>query len=164
MYVLLGSLVAAMCMIIPGVSGSMILMIFGIYSMVISAISNLTKSFLDSFLILVPVGIGVILGIVFGAKLIDLCIKKLPQMTYFAIIGLMLGSPLVIFMKFRSESLAAAEASGVNHFTASPLNLTLSAAAMLIGFAIALFFGSEKLRSKFRRKKQPDPAPKNSAR
>lgn len=140
-----GSAVAAMCMIIPGVSGSMILMIFGIYATIINAISDLTKHFMDSAMILLPSGLGIIFGIIFGAKVIDLCIKKFPQMTYFAIIGLMLGSPLVIFMKFQSQSSAAE----VNNFLFTPVNITVSAAVCLVGFAIAIIFGSDKLKAKF---------------
>ncbi len=147
MYMFFGSAVAAMCMIIPGVSGSMILMVFGLYASVISAISDLTKHFMDSCMILLPVGLGVIFGIVFGAKLIDICIKRFPQMTFFAIIGLMLGSPLVIFMKFQAQS----QTQEVSNFTFTPVNITVSVVVALIGLAIALFFGSDKLKEKFRK-------------
>ena len=155
-YMLLSSTVAAMCMIIPGVSGSMILMIFGIYSTVIGAISGLTKHFMQSCITLIPVGIGVIIGIVFGAKVIDICIKRFPQMTYFAIIGLMLGSPLVIFMKFQAESaaLAKADPNFTNNFVFTPVNITVSAIVFVIGLAIALFFGSEKIKAKFEKKNE----------
>lgn len=154
-YFFISSAVAAMCMIIPGVSGSMILMIFGIYATVIGAISGLTKEFMNSFLILIPVGLGVIVGIVFGAKLIDVCIKRFPQMTFFAIIGLMLGSPLVIFMKFKAEDeklvLDAAENGKefASNFVASPLNITVSSIVFVVGLSIALVFGSEKIRNHF---------------
>ena len=144
MFLFGGSAVAAVCMIIPGVSGSMILMVFGLYSTVIGAISDLTKHFMNSCMILLPVGLGVIAGIVCGAKLIDICIKRFPQMTYFAIIGLMLGSPLVIFMKFQSQS----QAQEINNFTFTAVNITVSVVVCLVGIAIALFFGSDKLREK----------------
>ena len=158
-YFFISSVVAAMCMIIPGVSGSMILMIFGTYSTVIGAISGLTGHLMESCMILLPVGLGVVAGIVFGAKLIDICIKKFPQLTYFAIIGLMLGSPLVIFMKFRSESISKAnqDPGFVSNFVASPLNIILSAVVLVAGFAIAMFFGSEK-RKKPSEEKQAVPA------
>lgn len=148
MYLFFGSAVAAMCMIIPGVSGSMILMVFGIYATIIGAISDLTKHFVDNCLILLPVGLGVLCGIVFGAKLIDICLKRFPQMTFFAIIGLMLGSPLVIFLKFQAQS----QAQDVNSFIFTPLNITLSAVVFVAGLLIALFFGSSK-----RQGKQPQP-------
>lgn len=151
LYYFAASAVAAMCMIIPGVSGSMILMIFGIYASVIEAISGVTKNFGDSVMLLIPVGLGVIFGIIFGAKVIDLCIKHFPQMTYFAIIGLMLGSPLTIYMKFMYQS----ETQTVNNFVYTPVNIIASVAVCIVGFAIALFFGSEKLRKKLSKKKEP---------
>ena len=152
LYYFAASAVAAMCMIIPGVSGSMILMVFGIYASVIEAISNVTRHFADSVILLIPVGLGVIFGIVFGAKVIDLCIKRFPQMTYFAIIGLMLGSPLTIFMKFMYQS----ETQPVNNFVFTPVNIIVSACVCFVGFAIALFFGSEKLRNKLVKRKKTE--------
>lgn len=143
-YMLISAAVSAMCMIIPGVSGSMMMMIFGIYATVLGAISDLFHNFMNCFMLLLPVGIGVILGIVFGAKLIDVCIKKLPQPTFFAIIGLMLGSPLVIFMKFKAES--------SEHFVFDPTNITVSAIVFVAGLAIAIAFGSEKLRAKLEKR------------
>ncbi len=139
-----GSAFAAMCMIIPGVSGSMILMILGLYSTVLGAISDLTKNFMNSCMILLPVGLGVLLGIVAGAKLIDICIKRFPQMSYFAIIGLMLGSPLIIYLKFQSES--------PDNFRLDTMNIIASAIVFAIGLGIALVFGSEKLKEKFEKK------------
>lgn len=82
---------AAVCMILPGVSGSMIMLIFGIYFSVLEAIKSL------NILILIPLGIGVIVGILFGAKLVDNCLKKSPNATYFGILGLVLGSTLTIY-------------------------------------------------------------------
>ena len=87
MFLFAASAVAAMCMIIPGVSGSMILMVFGIYANIIGAISDLTKHFTDSVMLLMPVGLGVIFGIVFGAKLIELP-KELYCFMPLALLGL----------------------------------------------------------------------------
>ncbi len=143
-YLLFGSAFAAMCMIIPGVSGSMILMILGLYATVLGAISDILHNFINSCMLLLPVGIGVILGIVFGAKLIDICIKKLPQQTFFAIIGLMLGSPLVIYMKFQSQR--------PDSFSFDPLNIAISAVVFAVGLLIALAFGSEKIKAKLENK------------
>ena len=139
------SAVAAMGMIIPGVSGSMLMMIFGTYSTVLFAISSLTSQFFNSCMILLPVALGVIFGIVVGAKLIDLCLKHFPQMSYFAIIGLMLGSPLIIYLNFQAES--------PDTFVLNTMNLIISGAAFVIGLAIALIFGSKKLKEKIEKKK-----------
>lgn len=83
---LLGVTVAAVAMIIPGVSGSFVMVLLGIYSTVIGAIKSL------DILILIPVALGVVIGIIFGAKLISALLKKYSLFVYSAILGLVIGS------------------------------------------------------------------------
>lgn len=99
-----GGIIAAATMVVPGVSGSMVMMILGFYYGVL----NLVTSFFDSLFafdikacfvacgLLVPFGIGVILGIFFIAKLIDYLFKKHGVVTYAAIFGLIAASPFAI--------------------------------------------------------------------
>lgn len=96
--------IAAAAMVIPGVSGSMILMSLGYYTpiigkineFVISLVSMDIKSLFDGFLILFPFGIGVITGIFFVAKLIEYLMEHHERMTYFAILGLVVSSPIAV--------------------------------------------------------------------
>lgn len=93
--------IAAGTMVIPGVSGSMILMILGYYYGVLNAIN----SFLDALKamdigtmmsyvsLLAPFGIGVLLGIVGIAKLIEYLLKRFAVSTYCAVLGLIVASP-----------------------------------------------------------------------
>lgn len=98
--------IAAATMVIPGVSGSMIMMILGYYNTIIDTINafiNALKAFdipamLDTFVILVPLGIGVVIGIVAVAKFIEFMLKKFPLVTYWAIIGLIVASPFAILI------------------------------------------------------------------
>ncbi len=96
---------ASIAMILPGISGSLIMVIFGTYYTVIGSISNImsgllawlggTGSFaalMQSILVLLPALAGILLGLVFGSRLIDFIIKRYPQMAYSAILGLILGS------------------------------------------------------------------------
>lgn len=80
------SIIAASCMILPGISGSLVLMILGCYTTVLTAITD------RNIFMLVPVGLGAMIGILGGAKIIDICFKKFKQATYFAILGLIIGS------------------------------------------------------------------------
>ena len=100
-------IIAAVTMVIPGVSGSMIMMILGYYNTIIDTVNafiNALKSFdipamLDTFVVLVPFGIGVVVGAVAVAKLIEFMLNKFPLVTYWAIIGLIVASPFaIIFM------------------------------------------------------------------
>ncbi len=83
--------VAAIAMIIPGVSGSFVMMTLGAYSTVIAAV----KGF--DFAIIIPCAIGAIAGLVLGARLITFLMKKWSLMVYSVILGLVAGSVYVIF-------------------------------------------------------------------
>lgn len=86
-----GLAIAAIAMIIPGISGSFIMLALGIYSTVIGAI--------DSFNIylLIPGALGAIVGLLCGAKLVRILMSKIPSQTYGIIFGLIVGSVFVIF-------------------------------------------------------------------
>lgn len=98
-------IIAAATMVVPGVSGSLVLMILGYYYGIINSL----KSFFDALkafdisavlelcMILVPFGIGVLLGIFLIAKLITFLFESFGVQTYCAIFGLILASPFAIF-------------------------------------------------------------------
>lgn len=77
---------SAAAMVIPGVSGSFFMMLFGVYHSVLTAVSEM------NFAVLIPVGIGMVMGILFCAKLIDLMMQRAKQAMYFGILGFVIGS------------------------------------------------------------------------
>jgi len=77
--------------IVPGVSSTVILMIFGIYSTYLSAISTLNIS------ILLPMIIGVLTGSFMFMKFIQILLNRYHSQTMFGIIGFSLGSVLILF-------------------------------------------------------------------
>lgn len=110
-------IIAAATMVIPGVSGSMIMMILGYYNTIIDTINdfiNALKAFdiaamLNTFVVLVPFGIGVLVGIVAVAKLIEFMLKKYPLITYWAIIGLIVASPFAILIMMEVGAVGVVE-------------------------------------------------------
>ncbi|UTC66040.1 MULTISPECIES: DUF368 domain-containing protein [unclassified Treponema] len=76
----------AAAMVIPGVSGSFLLLIMGVYYSVIKAITDFNIP------ILIPVGLGILAGIFFSARLIGFLMERFPKITYAFILGLVLGS------------------------------------------------------------------------
>ena len=72
---ILSGALAAACMIMPGISGSMVMVLLGVYTSILTAISSFNIP------LLIPVGIGVIIGLLGGAKVIDCCMKKYEQQT-----------------------------------------------------------------------------------
>ena len=98
-------IIADATMVIPGVSGSMILMILGYYYGVINSITGFMdalkagnwNALLGEAAILIPFGIGCVLGIFLIAKLIEYLFERHTVSTYAAILGLILSSPFGIF-------------------------------------------------------------------
>ncbi len=97
--------VASATMVIPGVSGSMMLMLMGYYNPVLNTINDFIDNLiqfnmpgiLEGCKVLVPFGIGVVVGIIAIAKLIEIIFQKFPEHAYWAIIGLIVASPVAIF-------------------------------------------------------------------
>lgn len=97
-YVFICGIIAISAMILPGISGSTLLLIFGLYVPIISAIKEILHFNFSYFPIVFIFGIGVIVGILSIIKLIKrLLITKRSQLIYF-ILGLMLGSIYAVFM------------------------------------------------------------------
>lgn len=96
-------IISAMTMIIPGISGSAVLMTIGYYSPTIEAIKNLTNPdlMLGNILVLIPFGLGILTGMFGGAKFIELLIKKYPVKAYWAIVGFVIASIIgIVYQNF----------------------------------------------------------------
>ncbi len=126
MLVLCG-IIAAVSMILPGISGSMMLMSMGYYYIVTGALKDF------NFVVLGLFGVGVLIGLLGGAKVIDICIKHFRVSTYAAIIGLVVGSLYQLYLE--------------SNFTLD-INGIFAVITFIIGAAIAMVSGSEWLSKK----------------
>ncbi len=90
--------VASSTMIIPGISGSFVLMLLGYYKPIIDTIRSLTDFSLigRNILILGVFGIGIVIGIIVVAKIIEFLLKKFEVKTYFGVLGFVLASMIAI--------------------------------------------------------------------
>lgn len=98
LYTLVAGLIAISAMVLPGISGSTLLLIFGLYMPIINAIKEFLHLNLAYLPILTVFGVGVILGIVLTIKLIKKALKDHRSKTIYLIIGLMIGSLYAIVM------------------------------------------------------------------
>lgn len=90
-------IIASATMVIPGISGSLVLMILGYYYPIINTINGLFKGdFLHNAVILGVFGVGVVIGIVLISKLLELLFKKYKTKTYFGVLGFVFASVLAI--------------------------------------------------------------------
>lgn len=97
---------ASATMVIPGVSGSMILLVIGYYNPIVATIKEFVEALVSFNMpeilrccgILIPMGIGIIVGIFAIAKIIEIIFEKFPLQAFWAIIGLIVASPFAILM------------------------------------------------------------------
>lgn len=80
--------------IVPGISSTILLMLLGIYPIYLSSVSSIYLP------ILIPMGIGVILGGFFFMKLTRFLLNKFYAQTFYSIIGFTIGSIFVLMPGF----------------------------------------------------------------
>ena len=100
--------------IIPGVSSTIILMLMGVYSTYLTAVAQL------NFYILIPMGVGLIIGGVICMKFTKILLDKFYIQTFYSIIGFTMGSVLVLYPGFSLD-----------------MNGLISALCFILGFLIA---------------------------
>ena len=129
---------AAAAMVVPGVSGSLLLLAFGYYNPVTGAITDFISAVFDldiatawnRALVLIPFGVGVLLGIFFVAKLIEWLLAKHERLTYCGILGLVCASPVPVFFNALGGAIGAGAVIG-------------SVVTFTVGFVVAYKMGRE---------------------
>ena len=94
---------AASSMILPGVSGSLLLLIFGLYGTVIGSLSLLKSAPVEALETLVPVGVGAALGIAILANVLKRALEQAPRVSHGLLLGLLVGS-VVGLMPFQQST------------------------------------------------------------
>ncbi|HHA6920427.1 TPA: DUF368 domain-containing protein [Staphylococcus aureus] len=93
--------IAGMCassaMLLPGISGSFMLLVFGVYGTVMLAISEFVKLNFAGLPILLAVGFGVLAGFIISSKIIQYFLTHHKLMTFALIIGFVVGSLFAVF-------------------------------------------------------------------
>lgn len=113
--IFIAGFIGAIAMIIPGISGSLLMLMMGVYTIVITAIPALfvPETAFHALILLLPNGVGVLIGLVSGAKAISWLLKKFPYQVYAVIFGLICGSIIVIFPGFAGFATVAGFVSSV---------------------------------------------------
>ncbi|MFI3326424.1 MAG: DUF368 domain-containing protein [Clostridia bacterium] len=130
--------VSAFTMLIPGVSGSAVLMTIGYYTPTIDLIKNLTDTSLivHNFLILLPFGLGIVAGMLGGAKFIETLIKKNPVKSYWAIVGFVVASIIgIVYQNFIVDGV---------FISVGLLEIVVGIVFFVGAFLLAYKFGTEK--------------------
>ena len=133
--------IASGTMIIPGVSGSLVLMLLGYYKAVTGALKTVASGLIhfdfaalgQPLLMLIPFMLGIVLGIFGVAKAIEWLTSKYPTATYCGVLGLVVASPISLLIQ--------TDMTGVNVVT-----VLISVATFAVGFigAFLLAKGSKE--------------------
>lgn len=106
--VLMGAL-ASCALVIPGISGSMLMMLFGFYQPIIATFKALFTAPLHSVAVLALFAAGLIIGFFTIAKAMQILLRKFPRATFWAIVGFVIGSIPAILIVFLKDGQAVAE-------------------------------------------------------
>ena len=98
LYVFVAGMIAISAMILPGISGSTLLLIFGLYMPIITGIKETLHFNLSYIPVLFVFGLGILAGIALIIKIVKKALEKYRSQTIYLIIGLMIGSIYAIIM------------------------------------------------------------------
>lgn len=134
MYLLLVvvGVLASAALVVPGISGSMLLLLIGFYEPIMAVLKELMHfdNLGSNVLLLVPFALGILLGFVLMSKLISFCLKKWPIATYYCIIGFILGSLFGIYYAINDQL-----------FNREIGEYVVSIFLLAVGIGISLFVG-----------------------
>ncbi len=134
LYVFIAAMIAISAMVLPGISGSTLLLIFGLYVPIITAIKSVLHFDFAYLPILIVFGFGILAGIASIVRIIKWSLEKHRSLVIFLIIGMMIGSFYAIIMGPQTLEIPQA-----------PLSLqTFSFLWFIIGGII--IFGLQKLK------------------
>lgn len=83
---IIAGILGALGLVLPGISFSAMLYMMGVYNFIYGSIGD------RSFLVLIPFGIGMVLGVLLLTRVLEICMKKYPTPTYMIILGFVIGS------------------------------------------------------------------------
>lgn len=129
-------MIAAATMVIPGVSGSLVLMLLGYYYPILKVVKSLTKfeNLGENIMIAGIFGVGVLVGIVLISKIIEFLLKKFETKTYYGVLGFIFASILAIPISTYNE---------VEDLVFSVPQILIGIIFMAIGGLIAYKLGDE---------------------
>ena len=126
-YILICGIIASSAMILPGISGSLILVILGVYKILVEALDNLDIKIITSFIV------GAVIGVISFSKILKWLFKNYKSLAYSIMLGLVIGSIEKIWPWNKSFS---AELSNIDLF--------VSISLVILGFIIVFLLEKTK--------------------
>jgi len=143
LFLVVAGAVAAAALIVPGVSGSFVLLLFGVYHVATYSLSSIrdllgditnTEIFFDILKIMAPLGIGIIIGGLLMARIVGKLLESYTKIVYSIILGLIIGS---VYALLREDMVYE---SG----TAMPM-VVAAVVAFIAGWVLSFVLGQKKM-------------------
>ncbi|MDP8221281.1 MAG: DUF368 domain-containing protein [Candidatus Stygibacter frigidus] len=136
----LSGALAISAMILPGISGSFVMLLLGQYKNMVTAINNRDLIFIAAL------GIGMVIGIIMFTRLLNMLLKKFHSQTIAFLIGLMIASLFTLWpFKKVIEQGGELYHTSVNILPQAGANLWVSLLSFAVGFFIVwIFLNQEK--------------------
>lgn len=93
-------ILSSCALVVPGISGSMLLFIFGYYKPILDSVSGLATDFGHSLVVLLCFALGILIGFFGIARIMKFFLSRFPRGTYWVIIGFVLATIPAIFITF----------------------------------------------------------------
>lgn len=97
-YIFISAMVAISAMVLPGISGSTILLIFGLYAPIMGAVKGVIKFDLRFLPVVIIFGLGVLAGIALTIRGVKFSLANYRSQTIYCVLGLMIGSLYAVVM------------------------------------------------------------------
>ena len=110
-YIFISGMIAISAMVLPGISGSTILLIFGLYTSILNGIKEILKLNLDYLPGIIIFGVGILAGVFVTVRGVRSLLRKFRSQTIYCIIGLMIGSTYAVIMGPKSLEIPQAPMS-----------------------------------------------------
>ena len=95
-----------LAVIVPGVSGSTVAIMFGLYASLLYSIGNIFKDFKRCVKFLIPIGIGAVIGFAVGFLLVQLLLEKYIFVVICLFVGLMIGAAPALLNEIKGEKIS----------------------------------------------------------
>jgi len=156
--------VAAVALTVPGLSGSLILLIIGFYRPLVTSVKDWAKELLIAhnaehtlalFLVLLCFAIGCLIGVVLVSKIMKVLLAKHRKQTFFTIIGFIAGSIFVLFFNYDIfnyyrvwNNPALADELSIHQLVNMPIEMIIGFVALAVsGFLSYLLVRAQRKRA-----------------
>ena len=124
-------MIAIAAMLLPGISGSFILVVFGVYSDIFVLINRALRFDFSAIIALLPFCLGIFFGAVLFIRLINFLLRKYKSSTLSILIGLMVGSMSALWPFTHSQQ----------NYLAMPTSFGIDEIYILLLFVVGIILG-----------------------